>query len=226
MDLSKIKGAIFDADGTLLDSMWMWGRVEMDYLLSLGVTPKPDLFDVLRSIGGHDIPAYYQTEYGVRKTAKEIDDGICALMFEFYSNRAAPKQGAAQVVEAMLDRGVRVCVATATDRYLIEEGLRRCDLLKYFGRVFTCREENTKKSSPDIFIRAADYLGTSIGETLVIEDSLYAMRSAKRAGFPVVAIYDDYAGNQRDEIRELCDYYFMTLGEMLEELEGNVKCKM
>lgn len=217
-NLKKAKGAIFDADGTMLDSMPMWGRVEVEYLISLGVEPRPDLHDVLLSLGGHEVAKYFQTEYGVRKTAEEMNAGIYKLMGEFYSERVQMKSGVIPVLEEFRERGIKMCVATATDKPLIEPALRRSGILGYFGKVFTCGEEKTSKSKPDIFIRAARFLGTDIRDTLVIEDALYAMRSAKSAGFPVAAVYDLSADNQQREIRELCDFYFRTLDEMLEEL--------
>ena len=218
MGLRNIKGAVFDADGTLLDSMWMWGRVESDYLISLGVTPRPDLRDVLRSLGGHEVSTYFRTEYGVRKSAEQINAGIYKMMGEFYKTKVLLKTGVIPVLDELRALGVKMCVATATDRGMIEPGLRRCGVLDYMERVFTCREENTSKSSPDIFIRAAGFLGTDASETLVVEDALYAMRSAKGAGFPVAAIYDLSAENQRDDIIGLCDYYFESFDDMLCEL--------
>ena len=218
MDIRNIKGAIFDADGTLLDSMWMWGRVESDYLISLGVTPRSDLRDVLRSLGGHEIATYFQTEYGVRESAEEINAGIYKMMGEFYNNKVTLKPGVIAVLDELRARGVKMCAATATDRRIIEPGFRRCGLLEYLSRVFTCREENTNKSSPDIFIRAAGFLGTDVSETLVVEDALYAIRTAKSAGFPVAAIYDSTADNQQDKIKELCDIYLTSMADMLKLL--------
>ena len=214
IDIRGIKGAIFDVDGTLLESMQMWLNVEAEYLKSLGATPRPDLRDVLRSIGGHEVAEYFQVEYGVRKTAEEMNAGIYMLMGEFYKNKVELKPGAIKTLNKLRDAGIKMCAATATDRFLIEPGLRRCGLLDYFGRVFTCREEQTNKSSPDIFIRAAGFLGTDISETLVFEDALYAIRSAKKAGFQVAAVYDLSAGNHQDEIKELSDFYFESLEDM------------
>ena len=218
MDISKIKGIIFDADGTLLDSMPAWGNVEAEYLRSLGVEPRPDLREALRSLGGHEVANYFQTEYGVRKSAAEMSAGIYALMGVFYSNDVKLKSGAAPLLDKLRAMGMKMCVATATDRYLIEPALRRCGILEYFEKVFTCGDEQTSKSSPDIFIRAAAFLGTDISETLVVEDAMYAMRSAKGAGFPVAAVYDLSADNQQDAIKALCDYYYETLDGMLEDL--------
>ena len=214
----NFKGAIFDVDGTLLDSMPIWENIAADYLISRGVTPRPGLNDELVLLGGHEIPGYFQAEYGLSGSEEEIRDGLFKMLEEFYFHKAQPKVGVIAVLDTLRDRGVKMCVATATDKQLIEPALRRCGLLEYFARVFTCGEEETSKSSPDIFIRAAEFLGTGIRDTLVVEDALYAMKSAKRAGFYVAAVYDLSAHDKRDEIKELCDWYFITMEEMLEEL--------
>ncbi|MDR0490878.1 MAG: HAD family phosphatase [Oscillospiraceae bacterium] len=206
-----IRGAIFDVDGTLLDSMPIWDGVAADYLRSRGCLPSPGLNDELRKLGGHQIPQYFQREYGISETASEIHDAIGKLLEDFYYNTAPLKDGVAQVLESLQNKGVGMCVATATDRHLIEPALQRCGIIGYFGRIFTCSEEKTSKSSPDIYLRAADFLGTSISETLVFEDALYAIRSAKKAGFPIVAVYDKSADDQQDEIESLCDCYVKSL---------------
>jgi len=216
--MENLKGAIIDMDGTLLDSMWMWARVEADYLESLGLTPKPDLVVVLRTLSMHEVAEYFRKEYGVRKTVEEINAGKNQMIEQYYSNKAVLKDGVLPALEALRNRGVKMCVMTATDRYLAEPGLRRCGIDGYFERIFTCHEERISKSHPEIFVRAAEFLGTDICDTLVIEDALYAMKSAKRAGFPVAGVYDRSSEDQQDEIRRFCDYYWVTMDEMLKLL--------
>ena len=212
----NIKGAIFDLDGTLLNSMIIWESVAADYLRSRGVTPRPKLNDDLHALGGHDIPAYFKAEYGLRESVNTIQRGMYRLLEEFYFFKALPKQGVFPVLDALSERGVKMCIATATDRMLVEPALERCGMLGYFGRIFTCGEEATRKSSPDIYLRAAAYLGTEIADTLVVEDAPYAMASAKSAGFIVAGVYDRSANGRQDDIIELCDYYFIKMDEMLD----------
>ena len=210
------KGAIFDADGTMLDSMLIWETVVAEYLIRRGADPRPDLNARLLALGGHEIPAYLQDAYGLRNSAEDIQHGIYELLEEFYFYRVVAKPGVTQVLDMLRERGVKMCVATATDRRLMEPALRRCGLLEYFSRIFTCGEEYTSKSSPEIYIRAAAFLGTDISETLVFEDAPYAVKSAKKAGFTVVAVYDSSADDRLDEIREFCDYFIMTMDEFPE----------
>ena len=211
---TNIKGAIFDIDGTLLDSMHVWENVAGEYLISKGLTPKPDLNEELLLRGGHEIPRYFQDEYGLHESIDEIRLGIYDLLKGFYLNEAAPKAGALRTLSVFHSRGVKLCAATATDRWLIEPALRRCGLLDFFERIFICSEERTSKSSPDIYIRAAAFLRTAIEDTLVFEDALYAMKSAKSAGFPVAAVYDKSADDKQNEIKELCDYYYKSLADL------------
>jgi len=213
--MENIKGAIFDIDGTLLDSMPAWDNVAADFLKSRGVTPKPGLNDGMRKLGGHQIPAYFKAEYGLHESEEGIQAGIRALLAEFYFHKAQLKDGAIQVLEALRGRGIKMCVATATERELVEPALRRCGILPYFGRVFTCPEEQTHKSDPDIYLSAAKFLGTEVSDTLVFEDALYAIRTAKTAGFPVAAVYDLSAGHREAEIRRLCDVYLESLIDFL-----------
>ena len=198
-----IEGAIFDVDGTLLDSMYIWDNAAENYLISMGVRPKPGLNDELRDIGGHEIAAYFRREYGIDKTEEEISTGIYDTLEDAYVNRAPLKEGVIETLDMLRGRKIGICAATATDRHLIEPALRRCGIYGYFSRIFTCGEERTSKNSPDIYIRAARFLGAEISKTLVFEDALYAVKTAAAAGFIVIGVHDRSEGDSKDEISAL-----------------------
>jgi len=107
-----------------------------------------------------------------------------------------------------------MCIATATERELIGPAVERLNLDKYMEAVFTCEEVGISKSSPDIFIQAAEYMKTDIHKTLVVEDALYAIKSAKKAGFIVAGLYDKSSEDCKEEIKSLSDYYWMDFKEM------------
>lgn len=207
-----IAGAVFDVDGTLLDSMSIWDTVGADYLRSIGFKPKENLNEVFKDMSLDQAARYYQTEYGVTLSVEEITEGVNALLEDFYRHRAALKLGAGELVRELSSRGVKLCVATATDRYLVEAALERCGVLSCFGRIFTCGEVGHGKNEPHIFEAALRFLGTVREETLVFDDALYAVRTAKKAGFPVAAVYDSHEKGQA-QVRALADVYLENLAQ-------------
>ena len=214
----NIKGAIFDLDGTLIDSMWMWGEVAIRYIKSHGKTPRPGFIEALRPLNSVEEAQYYIDKYGINLSVEEIVEGRDNLMYGFYEKDVKLKKGVIPVLDKLKSRGVRMCIATATDRWLIKPVFELHNLTGYFERIFTCTEEKTSKKYPDMFVRASKFLGTDINETLVVEDALYAMKCAKKTGFITVGVYDKIADNQQDEVKAVCDYYCLNPGEMLEFL--------
>ena len=209
----RIRGAIFDVDGTLLDSMFIWDTIGEAYLRSIGYQPKENLNETFKNMSLHQAARYYQTEYGVTQSIDEIMDGVNAMLERYYRFEVPLKPGAAELLERLRQSGVRLCIATATDRHLVEAALDRCGVLSCFGEIFTCNEVGHGKDEPDIFEAALRFLGTRKEETLVFDDALYAVRTAKEAGFPVVAVYDSHEKAQ-DQIRMLADVYLEELTQL------------
>ena len=209
----RIRGAIFDVDGTLLDSMFIWDTIGELYLRSIGYQPKENLNETFKNMSLRQAARYYQTEYGVTLSIDEIMDGVNAMLERYYRFEVPLKPGVAELLERLRQSGVKLCIATATDRHLVEAALDRCGVLSCFGEIFTCNEVGHGKDEPDIFEAALRFLGTRREETLVFDDALYAVRTAKEAGFPVAAVYDSHEKEQ-DKVRLLADIYLK-----LEEME-------
>lgn len=205
-----IAGAIFDVDGTLLDSMSIWDTIGEDYLRSIGYIPREDLNEVFKDMSLQQAAWYYQTEYGVTLSVEEIAAGVNAMLERYYRFEARLKPGAGELVRELSRRGVRLCIATATDRYLVEAALERCGVLSCFERIFTCTEVGQGKDRPDIFEAALGSLGTERAKTVVFEDALYAARTAKAAGSPVAAVYDSHEREQ-EALKALADIYLTDL---------------
>lgn len=202
----KIKYAIFDFDGTLFDSMPIWDSVGETYLTSLGKKPKPSLREDVRALSLYQAACYLKREYELKLSENEIMDGINRIIEDFYIHKVRPKSGAAGFLEKMKDAGISMCIATASERYQIEAALRRCGLYGYFEEILTCSETGHGKDEPFIFQKAMKCLGADYGTTVVFEDAIHAVKTAKAGGFMVAAVYDESEEHQ-SEIRDISDCY-------------------
>ena len=208
----KIKGAIFDLDGTLFDSMFIWETIGEDYLRSLGIEPREQFNEKFRDMSLYQAACYYKNEYGVSGTPEEIMDDVNKVIEHFYFDQVLPKKGVPEFLERLKLEGVKMCVATATDKHLVQAALQRSKLLNYFGEIFTCTSVGCGKDEPHIYNMSLEFLRTQKNETIIFEDALYAIKTAKNAGYIVCAVYDKYAREQ-ETIKTLADYYLKDFTE-------------
>jgi len=210
----KIEGAIFDLDGTLLDSMFIWDKIGEDYLKSLGIKPKENLNDTFKTMSLMQSAAYYRSEYGVALSIEQIISGVNRMIEHFYTEKVTAKAGVKAMLETFKGKGVKMCVATATDSHLAEAALRRNGVIDCFSGIFTCTQVGSGKDTPDIFNKALTHLGTHKQSTVVFEDALYAVQTAKKAGFFVAGVYDKSEAAHSAQIRKLSDVFFNSFEEM------------
>lgn len=221
-----IKGAIFDVDGTLLDSMSSWDTIGEDYLRSLGYVPRENLAETFKNMSMYQSACYYQSHYGVTLSTEEIIEGINRMIEDFYRYEAQLKSGAAKFLESLYNNGVKMCIATATDKNLVEAALERCGVEKYFSEIFTCTLVGHGKDEPFIYREALKHLGTDRASTVVFEDALFAIKTAKADGFLTAAVYDSHEADPK-EMAEVADYYLkdfcdrFAIAKLLKKEEGD-----
>ena len=203
-----IQGMIFDFDGTLFDSMFIWDTAGEMYLRSIGKEPQEELQSILKPMSLHQSAEYLKEHYSIPLSIEDIMDGINRTVENFYFHTVKPKPGVVAFLEELALKGVRMCIATATDRYQVEAALVRCGMRHFFSEIFTCTEVGSGKDQPFIFRKAMDHLGTDRSNTLVVEDAWHAICTAKDDGFLVSAIYDSHESLQ-NSIRETADIYLM-----------------
>lgn len=202
----RFDGMIFDMDGTLLDSMYVWERIAGDYLRTQGITPPPDVRERIRKLSLRQAAKLFKAEYHVTKRVEEIMDEVNGMIARQYREEVQPKPGVIAFLEALRTAQVKMCVATNTDIHLVETALQRTGLRQYFSAVFTCDQVGHGKDEPHIFREALAHLGTQVDRTAVVEDALHAARTAKNAGFPVIGIYDRSEPGQQ-ELQALADVF-------------------
>lgn len=208
-----ITGAIFDVDGTLLDSMSIWDTIGEDYLRSIGYIPRENLNETFQAMSLQQAARYYQTEYGVTLSIEEIMGDVNGLLERFYREQAQLKPGTEEFVRELSRRGVKLCIATATEKPLVEAALARCGVLEYFEDILTCTAVGRGKDEPLIYREALKRLGAEQPSTVIFEDALHAARTAKADGFPVSAVYDSHEKRQA-ELKALADIYLTDFSEL------------
>lgn len=204
-----IRGAIFDADGTLLDSMGMWDTVGVRYLASLGITARPGLRAELFPLTLAECAVYLKKAYGLALTHQEIEDGINDCIRSFYRHQVQAKAGARDFLTALRARGVKCTLATATDRAVILEGLARTELLPLLEGIYTCGDLGMDKRDPELFHYVRGKLGTRREETWVFEDAVHAAATAFQAGYRVAGVADPYS--DQEALGKVCHIYLPDL---------------
>ncbi len=209
---TSIRGAIFDADGVLLDSLFIWKHLGSRCLQKRGIAAAPDLDTRLFSMSLEQGAACLKREYALPESEEALQRALQEMLRDFYVNVVGLKGGAAALLRALSEDGIPVALATSSPRAFVEKALQRNGVLHYFeGRIFTTGELGSSKHTPEIYLAAAESLGTAPAETLVFEDSLYALRTAKAAGFRTVGIYDADGEPDQEGLKEEADVYGLSL---------------
>ncbi len=208
-----IQGAIFDCDGTLFDSMYLYRNFCRRYLADKGIESKQDLDETVRYMGIMAAAEYIRCTYNIAGTAKQIVQEWNHILEKAYFYEIRLRPGVRELVAALYNRDIPMCVATATDRYLVEAALRREGILNCFGDITTCGEVGAGKEQPDVFLRALEILGTDAASTWVFEDARHAVFTAKKCGFSVCAVFDEDEQDHIVEIKEKSDIYLESFAD-------------
>ncbi|MBE6735997.1 MAG: HAD family phosphatase [Ruminococcaceae bacterium] len=209
-----IRGAIFDMDGTLTESMHLWIEIGRRYLEGLGYKVSPEQNHEMTRMLLEPMALYMQDEFGLAKSQEQIIAEINRIVEPGYFEDVAVKPTVVESLEAMQERGIRMCVATATDRHLTEACLKRNGIDRFFSAIFTCGEEHCNKRTSQIYDKARAHLGTSPEETYIFEDTYVSILGAKQSGCRVVALEDRWSEKKRDLIKETADVYVARMGDL------------
>lgn len=182
--LGDVRGVIFDADGTLIDSMGFWGQTVFDIIAFAGVKdPEEGLIELLTPMSMYEGAVYMKENYGIPMDIDEIMREENRRVLEFYSTRVELCAGMGGLVSSLREHGIPMTVASATERRMIETALRHTGILGEFEAVLSCSDVGQGKDSPTIFLKACEIMGTKPENTVVVEDSSTAIETAGNVGF-------------------------------------------
>lgn len=205
-----IDAVIFDLDGTLLDSLSAWERSGSNFLRTQGIEPNFDFDAAVAKMSLMDGARLAKEQFALSQSPEEILRLTLEPIRQRYYRDIPPKAGVPEMLRFLHAQGIKLCVATASDRELTEAALRRTGLLKYFDFIITCDEVGVGKTSPAIYETALQKLGTDKSRTIVAEDALYALTTAKKAGFVTAAIADKHSFKDQPFLQRTADYYIYS----------------
>lgn len=217
--LHRIKAVIFDADGTLVNSMPMWNRITYDYADFKGIYAPPGLSKIMNEMCLEQCAAYYKEKLGAEGTVEEICAEIVGMAAEKYRTAVPEIEGAAAFLQALRARGIRTALATASDLATLTPALERLGLLSNLDVLESCTTIGKSKEYPDIYLKCAAALDAEPAECVVFEDALYAVRTAKNAGFSVVGLLTgDLTEAEKQDFTALCRRCIPNYTAFLQEL--------
>lgn len=200
-----MKGCIFDLDGTLFDSMNVWGDIGPDSLKKRGITPPQGYAQTIFTMSFTQSAAYTIERFGLPHTPEELMREWDEAAASSYADKVRLKSGAREYLAALRERGLKLGVATTLHRRVYHPALERHGLLDLFDVLCGADEAPLPKSSPEVFLLCAWRLGLKPDQCVVFDDLLIAAKSAKSIGMQVYGVYDKASAGDWEEIKQTAD---------------------
>lgn len=214
---ADVCGAVFDFDGTIMNSMPDWAGKMLHLLDSHGVNYPADIIRTITPLGDGGSARYFIEELGLDMTPQAIQAELDAYALPKYRDSILPKPGVEAVLQALRAAGVPVCILTASPQHMIRPCLARNGLTDYFRFAWCCDDLGMKKNQPEIYARTCAELGTRPENTLFFDDNLLALTTATRAGMLSVGVFDESSAADEAAIRAATVRYLHGWDELLAE---------
>ena len=213
--LERMKGAIFDLDGTLLDSMGVWRKIDEDFLGKRGYLVPEDYLKAITAKNFKDAADYTIERFALNERAEDIMAEWFEMAVDSYTYHVQLKPYVKDYLKKLRERGVKIAAATSSDARLFEPCLKHHEIYGWFDAFSVTAEVKRAKGFPDVYWNAADKLGLSYEDCVVYEDILKGIEGAKLGGFYAVGVEDIHSCYEKEEIRGKADRYIVSFEELV-----------
>lgn len=213
--LNNINGVIFDLDGTLLDSMWIWEQIDIDYLHKRNQNVPSNLKDEINHLSFQETAVYFKRTFNLPDTLDVIMEEWHNMAYNHYVNNVKLKEGAFKFLSLLKSKNIKIALATSNSYPLLEAALKANSIYNLFDTIVTTEDSKKSKAYPDIYLLAASKLGVDPQHCLVFEDIIEAVRGAKKANMKVIAVYDKAASYQKNLLEAEANLYIDSFNTLL-----------
>lgn len=213
--MDNIKAAIFDLDGTLVDSMWVWEQIDIEFLRSKGYTPPADLKDAITHLTFKQTAEYFKNRFNLSDSIDEITDTWHNMAYDFYSSKVKLKEGVIEFFNKLKSLDIKIGLATSNSLPLLEATLKNNGIYNFFDAITVTDEVKKSKENPDVYLLCANKLNVSPENCVVFEDIIAAVKGAKLAGMKVIGVYDKASEDQEEILSKTCDKYIYSYNELI-----------
>ena len=213
--LENTDAVIFDLDGSLVDSMWMWRDIDIAYLARFQISLPEDLQNRIAGMSFSETAAYFKERFSLPDSLETIKADWNRMARDKYLYEVPLKPGAYEFLTGLKERGIALGIATSNSRQLVENIADVHNLHNYFSCIMTGCDVARGKPAPDIYLAVAETLNVSPSRCLVFEDILPGILAGKNAGMRVCAVEDDYSLPEKEEKKALADYYIENFYHLL-----------
>lgn len=211
-----MKVAIFDLDGTLFDSMWVWERLAYDFLINKGIHAPSDIREDLKEYSLRESCHVLKERYNLSETLDEINNQMEEMLKKYYFEEIQLKNGGKELLEKMDKEGIRIVAATATADWLSKAASKRLGIYDYFEIFQTCKGVGIEKFDPKFYEVIIKQLNVERNDIWLFEDALHSIKAGKECGLRIAAIREKTAKSDWSEIKENSDIVFDNFNEFLE----------
>lgn len=218
--LKNKKAMIFDLDGTLVDSMWMWKAIDIEYLGKFGIDLPKTLQKDIEGMSFSETAVYFKETFHLSDSLDKIKSDWNEMAYEKYTKEVNFKEGAIEFLKYCKNNGIKLGIATSNSRELVDAVMEALDAREYFDCIMTSCEVAKGKPAPDIYLAVADIMGVNPKKCLVFEDIEMGILAGKNAGMEVCAVEDEFSMNQKELKIQLADYYIKDYRDILNRLDN------
>ncbi|MGE5632008.1 MAG: HAD family hydrolase [Caulobacteraceae bacterium] len=214
-----IKAVIFDVDGTLIDSMWIWRDVDIEFLGKRGIPLPEGLQSDIEGMGYTETAVYFKARFDLPESLEEIMEEWRVMAEDYYKWRIKMKKGAKEFIQKLYAKGFKLGIATSNSRELIGYMLENHGIRQYFSNIRTSCEVDHGKPYPDVYLKVAEDMGIEPRCCLVFEDTVSGVMAAKSAGMRACAVADEISKGSKDKLIEMTVGYIHGFDEVMDLLE-------